>query len=196
MSPQKLNQAIARLEKFTDRWWYMPAVGGLAFLDFFIGIVPTDGLLISSVMLQPKRWLRAAFFVTIGSALGAVAVAAAVHALGTSIVDWALGPEVWESAGWVKAQQLLDDHGVWALFLMAVGPLPLVPFAILAGVGGMPLAEIFVSSLVGRAIKYVVFSWVSAKAPHLLRKFMKGPEKEAEELLAERERVEDHDSPR
>jgi membrane protein YqaA with SNARE-associated domain len=186
MNASKINQAIARLERFTDRSWYLPVVGGLAFLDFFIGVVPTDGLLISTVMLQPQRWLRAAVIVTWGSALGSLAVAAVVQSFGAPLIDWALGPEVWNSGGFVRARELLEAYGAWAIFLMAIGPLPLVPFSIIAGMGGTGLTELFVASLVGRAIKYTLFSWLSAKAPHLLRRFMKGPQKEAEEILSEK----------
>ncbi len=186
MTIHSVNHAIARIERFTDRWWYLPLIGFLAFLDYFIAVIPTDGLLISSVMLRPKNWVRAAVLVTLGSAIGSWAIAAVVQIWGTGAIDWILGEGALSSPAWSSSRANLELYGVWAIFLMAMGPLPLVPFSILAGLGGMSLSKILVASLVGRGIKYVLFAGVAARAPHLLRKWFKRPGREAIEILEER----------
>jgi membrane protein YqaA with SNARE-associated domain len=182
----ELNRWLARLEKYTDRWWYFPFMGFLAGADFFIAVVPTDGLLVSSVLVRSRYWMRAAFWFTLGSALGSWAIAAVVQTWGTGLVDWVFGAEIWQSSSWVYAKDMLAKHGWWSLFLMAAGPLPMVPFSIVAGIGGMPLTQVLVVSLVGRGVKYVTFSAVAAFAPHLLRKWFKKPREEAKEILEKR----------
>ena len=62
-----------------DRPWYVALVGGLAALDLFIMIIPTDGLLVTSVLVRPKRWVSWFLWVSIGSAVGAAALAAIIH---------------------------------------------------------------------------------------------------------------------
>ncbi len=68
-----------KIQKYGDSWWYAPIVGLLAALDSFVVIVPTDGLLVGASVLSPKLWVYNAILVTLGSTLGAVALAALVH---------------------------------------------------------------------------------------------------------------------
>ena len=179
----KTNAWIARLHRYSDRWWYFPALGLLAGADFFVAFIPTDGLLVSSVMLNPRRWIRASICVAVGSALGSVAVAAVLREHGPGAVERIFGQGILLSPSWVKTRALLDNHGIWAIFGMAVGPLPMVPISVLAGFTTLPLATIFWASLAGRGLKYFAFSWAATHAPGLFTRFFKAPKREAEGIV-------------
>jgi membrane protein YqaA with SNARE-associated domain len=158
---ERVRKVLKRFQSFADRPWYFPFLGFLAALDFYIFIVPTDALLVSSVLLRPKKWVSAFFWVGLGSALGAVALAGALQAGVFSVPD---------SETWVWLKGFFSDYGGVALALIALSPLVQFPVVVLAALSGMPLEKIFLICLVGRWIKSAVFAYVASRAPELLFK--------------------------
>lgn len=158
---------IKRLQSFADRPWYFPVLGLLAGLDLFILVVPTDALLISSVMLQPKRWVSAFFWVGLGSAVGAVALAGIVQWDSAMVMEeWF--PQAFDSSLWRTTDAFFDRHGGKALILIAFSPLVQFPAVVIAALSGMSLTKIFFISLAGRMVKSALFSWGASHAPKLL----------------------------
>lgn len=166
---EKLVQIMRQLQGFADRPWYLPFIAFLGGLDLFILIVPTDGLLISYVLLRPKHWIRAFVFLTLGCTLGALLLAFLVQS-GSSFFDYQslhsrIGGDTWK---WIDT--FVDNRGALALGVLALLPLPQFPGIVVAALAEMPLTEIFFAVLIGRATKFALFSYGASHAPKLLLK--------------------------
>lgn len=166
---QRMRIWIKHLQAFVDRWWYFPLLGLLAGLDLFILVVPTDALLVSSVMLRPKKWIGAFIWVGLGSAMGALALSGAIQ-WDPDLVMRRLFPNAFNTDLWRWMDAFFDRHGHIALCLIAASPLVQFPAIILAALSGMPLTEIFFVSLLGRWAKSAAFSYGASHAPKLLLK--------------------------
>lgn len=165
----RLKHWFQTLQKYGDSIWYAPLVAVLAALDSFIVIVPTDGLLVGASILGPRRWIYNALVITIGSTLGAVALAALIQQHGLPFL-LNIVPGVDQSQVWHWTDQAMDNWGAIALFLFALSPLMQHPAVALAALAGMPLMEMFWIIFAGRIIKYTALSWISSHAPRLLHK--------------------------
>lgn len=166
----------AHFERFTaffrlhaDRWWIPPLIAASAFADLFVLVIPTDGLLVSYVILAPRRWIYAGLWVALGSALGALAFAAVMHHHGLPFLLQIL-PGIESTKTWVWTVGLMSRWGAWAVFLISLSPILQHPAVAMAAIAGRPLLEIFALVLVARAIKYLFIAWVATHAPKLLRK--------------------------
>lgn len=166
---ERVRSAVRWLQHFADRWWYFPILGLLAGADLFILVVPTDAILISSVMLQPRRWVSAFVWVALGSAIGAVAFAAVIQ-WDTNLVMEHWFPDAFDSAAWQAMDSFFDEWGGSALLLIACSPLVQFPAVALAALSGMSLTKIFFVCLLGRSIKSALFSYGASHAPKLLMK--------------------------
>ena len=178
---KEISRWIVSLQKYANRPWYIPLVGFLALLDHFVFVIPTDALLISTVMLKKRKWIQAFLWVSIGSTLGAVLVAYLVQVFGEPMIQWLVGGDI--QTEWVKTRQFIDDYGNVGIALLAFGPFPLAPGIIIAALAGMPLFELGIWTLLGRSVKYLIFSWAATHVPHLLNRFW-GVKTELKDLLA------------
>lgn len=177
---QRFVVSIRHLQKYTDRWWYAPVIGLLAAIDHFVVVIPTDGLLISSVMLSPKRWIYNAVVVTLGSSLGALLLAFLVKLYGMEIV-LAILPNIEQHTIWITTEQFMHNYGLFIVFLVALSPIMQHPAVALAALSDVRLASIFFVVLAGRLIKYLVFAWIASHTPRLLSKIW-GIQHELEEI--------------
>lgn len=157
------------VRQFFERPWYLYLCALLAALDIFVLFIPTDGLLITYVWAKPKHWIRSAVIISIGSAVGALILAAAIRYWGEGPVDQWISDQI-SLDSWHNMTKWIETHGVWALALISGGPFPLQPGAALAALGHMPLSELFLSALFGRLVKYILFAYLSVRMPHLLRR--------------------------
>lgn len=158
------------LRRFVGKPWYLPLISILAALDLYVMVVPTDPLLISYVLVKPKKWIPAFLWVGIGSAIGSFSVGALIYyGAGDFLQSWF--PDLFHSGGWEATRQFIQNHGGVALGLISASVLPQQPAVVLAALGGMPLAEIFFAILIGRLAKYGLFAWVASHAPRLLQRF-------------------------
>ena len=167
---EQLRNWLLRLEKHADRPWYIPTIALLAGLDLFVVIIPTDGLLVTSALLLPKKWMRLACFVSLGSALGALCLTVAIQYWGHDFLEH-LGVGALGSDSWTYWSEVLHRFGWLALVGLAAGPLPLQPGTVVAAVGNVPPSEVFTFILLGRLMKYLLLSWVATHAPNLLSRF-------------------------
>jgi len=162
-----------RLRRFADRIWYLPFISFLAFIDLFILLIPTDFLLVTYVLLKPKKWIAAMIWISLGSAFGALALAGILQYGGAELVEqWF--PRVFQSGHWSSTSEFVRKHGAPALALISVSILPQQPGVVIAALSRMPLFEIFLSVLVGRLAKYALFSWLASHAPKQLERFALG----------------------
>ncbi len=164
-----MRKAIQLLQRFVDRPWYPPLIGGLAALDNLVLVIPNDGILISSTMLAPRRWFMNALFVAIGSTVGAMVLSALVELHGLPWIQETY-PGIVGSRTWEWSAQFFESYGLFLVFAVAITPFVQQPAVILASLANTPLLELAAVIFVGRFIKFLVMTYVSAHAPRLLTK--------------------------
>lgn len=166
---QKISAYVQVIQSFVDRIWYPQLVAFLAALDNLIIVIPIDGILISSSILTPKRWITLATNVAIGSTLGALILASLVEYLG---LPWLLGiyPSIDESLTWIWTEKFFRQYGLLLVFGVAVSPIMQQPAVILAGLANTPLLKLAMVIFAGRYIKALVMAYVGSHTPRLLDK--------------------------
>ncbi|MES2856979.1 MAG: hypothetical protein V4692_14015, partial [Bdellovibrionota bacterium] len=152
----------------------------LAFADIFVVFLPTDGILISSSMLRPKKWLTLAFAITIGSTLASIALAIIVQRQG---LPWVIEtyPGIDQSQAWIWADSFFEKYGLLLVFAIGASPFFQQPSVILAALANTPVLHIGLALFTGRLMKYLVFSYVASHTPRLLSKLW-GMKSELEEV--------------
>jgi membrane protein YqaA with SNARE-associated domain len=165
----KIRASVKILQVFADRYWYPPLIGFLAALDNLIVVIPTDGLLISSSMIIPKRWLILAINVAIGSTLGALALAVLVEYQGWPLI-LKLYPNIEASTTWNMTRTFFESYGLFLVFLIAIAPFAQQPAVILAALAQTPLWQLLTVVFIGRLIKFLIMAYVGSHAPRLLNK--------------------------
>jgi membrane protein YqaA with SNARE-associated domain len=164
-----ITHAVKLLQYYIDRVWYLPMLSLLAFLDNFLVVIPTDGILISSSMLKPSKWFYFGTFIAVGSAIGVLGLSFLVQYYGIEIIE-SLFPNIQASGPWIKAQKWFDMYGLWLLFFVAITPLTQQPAIILAVLAGVPIYKIVAIEFVGRWLKFLFMAYIGSHAPHLLKK--------------------------
>lgn len=177
---EKIKGLVKQLQHYSNRWWYSPLIAFLAGLDNLIVIIPTDGILISSTMLRPKKWLLYAFFISFGSTLGGMILAALVQSHG---LPWILQfyPTITTSQSWILTESFFTKYGLLLVFIIAATPLTQQPTVILAALAHTPLEKIAITVFAGRFLKYIVMGYIASHAPKLLTKLW-GLQEELEEV--------------
>jgi membrane protein YqaA with SNARE-associated domain len=160
---------IEHLQKFVDRVWYPPLLAVLAGLDNFVLIVPTDGLLISSSMLTPRRWWINSLCISLGSCAGALILAFLVEMHG---LPWILQfyPGIDQTFTWTWTEGFFDQYGLILVFVVAITPLMQQPTVILASLANTNLIELGAVIFVGRTLKFLAMGYIGSHAPGLLKK--------------------------
>lgn len=155
-----------------DSPWYPVLLFISAFADVWLIVIPTDGLIIASTLAKPKRWKSFALFFTLGSSLGALALAYFVNQHGLPWIQ-EIFPEFVKSSFWTTTESWVDAIGLWAVFLIAGTPLSQQPAVILAALSHHTVFSIFVVVLLGRALKYALMGFLCAHAPEHLEPLAK-----------------------
>lgn len=166
---QRMSRWIVSFQKHVNRTWYAPLLGLIAALDCFVLVIPTDGILISSAMLRPKRWLILAVCTAIGSTFGAMLFAALVEYHG---LPWILEiyPTINSGAMWSLATQFFERFGLLLVFAVAAAPITQHPIVILAVLAKVSLFKLGLVMLAGRLFKCLIMAYVASHAPRLLAK--------------------------
>ena len=166
---ENIQNLVKSLQLYTDRIWYAPLIGLLAALDNLLIIIPTDGILVSSTMLRTKSWILFAVSISVGSTLGAMALAAVVELKG---LPWILEvyPGLDESLSWTWTMQFFEKYGMFLVFFVAATPLMQHPAVILASLANTPLMKLAIVILSGRMLKYLIMGYIASHAPRLLKK--------------------------
>lgn len=141
----------------------------LAGLDNFVIVVPTDGLLISSTLLAPRKWFRFWLLTAVGSSLGALGVAALIQVFGFVVIQ-NFFPSLVTSSAWIWTESFFHQYGLWLLLFVAATPLVQHPAIILSVLAKHPLGQIFLVIFLGRLFKYFVMTWAARYAPAKLSK--------------------------
>lgn len=164
-----LHRLFLKTRELVDRKWYPLLIGFLTFLDVFTIVVPSDGILVSSVLLRPKRWARTAFAMTIGSFLGGALFGTLVYYYGEGFI-LALMPAITETVAWAWTQEFFLKYGLVVVFLAAASPVSFQPAIFFAVIAHAPFPLILAMLLAGRSLKNFVIAWVSYRTPRALGK--------------------------
>lgn len=170
--PRRLKQFIEKLTLYVDRPWYVPLMGFLVFIDLFVGFIPSEAVLVKTVLLKPRSWVLITVVLISSSALGAVTLGYLAHTYGEPFLHWLAG-DILHSDEWKWAHDFIERHGPWAMALISLSPLPQQPAVAACGLAGMPLMTLFSAVWLGRAPKYFGFAYLATKAPHLYEKYLK-----------------------
>lgn len=187
-SPPRPASALGRwsvwLRRCSARPWFLPAGGFVAAADFFLPILPTQSLLIASTLLHPARWLRVGFWFLVGGVLGGAILAAVVDTWGQVIAGWLLG-DAMQGAGWRRTQELVQRHGAWALFALALAPWPVRTGVAVCAFAGVPWPQIVLALLAGRAVAFPGLAFLVSRSPPWLARLRFFARLRAEVLLIE-----------
>ncbi len=173
MAKNKLEQYIRiqvyKLQRYANRPWYPPLIGLLALLDNIVIVIPNDGILMSSAMLKPKKWVIYSVAVAIGSTLGALLLAAVVELQG---LPWIIGhyPELTQTKSWIWSQEFFGKYGLIFLFAVSISPLMQQPAVILASLANTSLYQLAIIIFAGRFLKFLAMSYIASHSPKYLKK--------------------------
>lgn len=162
-----VSKAILRLETWIDHPFGLPILAFLAAIDLFVMVIPTEGVLISSVLLRPKRWLAIVFWISTGSAAGALFLGLVIHHFGPAAVEFFFKGAL-HSSSWSRVENWVGRYGAPALAAIAASPLPQQPAVVITALGKLPIVMIFGMVWLGRAPKYFLFGWLASHMPGVL----------------------------
>lgn len=174
MISKKYHFAIARivkkLQRFTNRFWFPPLISLLALLDVLIIIIPTEGILISSILLKNKRWITFALSVAIGSTIGSVLLINLIEHYGLQEV-LKYYPSIDQTLLWKWTLNFFNQYGLLVVFLIGITPLTQQPVLIFAALSKISFPPLIIVILISRIIKFGAIAYIASHAPRMLSKF-------------------------
>lgn len=170
---------LPRLEGFLQRWvrlaaesrLFLPLTGLLAFTGTATALFPVTSVVVPAVLLVPERWKQLALVTALGSALGATALVLFFHHLGWSQI-YVHFPELTNQVRWVELSRWINQHGTFALFVIAASPLPQTPALAFFSLTEPDYAAVFGAMLMGKGLKYSVFAWISKRFPRYFAQWL------------------------
>ena len=175
---KSVDKVLAKIQLQVQRPYYFLLLGFVTLIDAFVLVIPTDGLLVTSVLGHPKAWLRNALATSIGSVLGSLLLASAIELYGIDLL-LTLAPGIETSSAWARSTELMLNYGIYAIFLVGLSPLPQQPIVVIAALAKISLPLLAILLLSGRLLKYLIIAFVSAKSPEYINK-IRGIKKELE----------------
>lgn len=167
-----MGKRLAALELKLQGWMERANRGhhllGLATLLSFGGTIsaayPVTIIIVTSVMLAPRRWLSLCLGCATGSALAGAVIVGVSHMLGYNEIH-TLFPNLISAETWTDAASWIGDYGVWAIFGVGASPLPQMPLLIFFGIVDDRILEAFVALLAGKVLKYGAIAWITQHFP-------------------------------
>jgi membrane protein YqaA with SNARE-associated domain len=156
-------------KRHSNRPWYLPIVCALAFIDLFVLFIPTEGMIVTTSVMRPRRWLPTSIAVTLSSTLGALTMAYLTRIYGEQFVGWIAGNELLQSSIWAKTETWIAQYGFWGIWFIALGPLPQQPAILISALAHMDPNSIALAVFLGRLPKYVGFSYLATKGEQWIR---------------------------
>ena len=173
-SLEKIKNRISKIFRFTDREWYPYAVSALTAADVFVGVIPSDALLVSAVLGRPKKWIKIGLMFAIGNFLGAALLAGIVYWDADLLREFF--PQFFQSNAWLTVANFMEKYGGFALVVAIMGPFPIQPFIILPLLSGFPFKTFLIIYSLARLFKVLLVAWLASHTPKLLTKWSLGLE--------------------
>jgi membrane protein YqaA with SNARE-associated domain len=155
---KKINAYLRRIaewmESFANTKYSLWALFGFAFAEASFFPIPPDVLLIAIALAYPKRSYLAAFWCTIGSALGGVLGYLIGYSLmetvGAKIIAFYHFEETWQKV----VATFNSDVGYWFLAGAAFTPIPYKVATIAAGATNQSFLPFLIISIIGRGLRF------------------------------------------
>lgn len=142
----------------------------LSFCGTLTATYPVTAVIVTSVLLVPRHWLRLSLASATGSALAGAIIVGVSHLLGYNEIH-TLFPNMISEQTWSEASHWIADYGVWAIFGVGASPLPQMPLLIFFGIVDDRILEAFLALLGGKILKYSAVAWVTQHFPEKLAFF-------------------------
>lgn len=142
----------------------------LSFGGTLTAAYPVTAVIVTAVMMAPRRWLSLSLASSLGSALAGAIVVGVSHWLGYNEIHH-LFPNLISPKTWDEASRWIGDYGVWAIFGVGASPLPQMPLLIFFGIVDDRIFEAFAALFAGKLIKYTIVAWVTQHFPEKLSFF-------------------------
>jgi len=137
---------------------------GLFFVSFFDSIfspIPPDPLLLISVAVNKKKWLRLTASVFVGSILGAIVA----YVLGRAFYDtfgvWMIDTYSLQEE-FAKVQISFQENTFLAVLVAAVTPIPYKLFTLTAGFTNASIFQFILASVIGRGSRYFLLGYITS----------------------------------
>jgi membrane protein YqaA with SNARE-associated domain len=160
---------ISTIQKFVNRIWFGPLLIFLSMCDSLIVIIPTTGIMISSTIVQRKRWWQFGVYVAIGSALGAFIIVMLTKFYGLEKLS-ILFPTLMSSTIWKWTLYFFKQYGLLVVFVVGLLPFSQQPALILATLSNISITPLIAAILISRLIKFPFIAYLASHAPKLLGK--------------------------
>ena len=125
--------------------------------------IPSDPLLVATVLAQPKRWRQLALGCTMASVTGGVGGWALGKFCSPYLHEWlAMLPETLAApAAFAAVEVGFARFGIFLVFLGAFSPLPYKVIAVSAGIGGFGLLPFVLTSIIGRGLRFAIVAGIA-----------------------------------
>jgi membrane protein YqaA with SNARE-associated domain len=166
---------IRKLYFWTIHWaatrHALPALAGLAFAESSFFPVPPDVLLIAMTFAAPRRWVRYAFWCSVGSIVGGV-------------VGYAIGWGLWDTVGkaivdfyhgqalMAKIHDWYEQFGFFGVLAAAVTPIPYKVFTIASGWFKFHFGLFLLASAIGRPFRFFLVAGLIGRYGERVRPFL------------------------
>lgn len=139
---------LKKIQKYTQKPWYVLLIAGLLAIDHFVLVLPADLLAISAMLVKRKEiWLKA-FILAVGSSLGVLLMVVLVQA--NFHFDF--------HSSWIE--NFFKQYGLGTIFILGTLPVPQQPAAILAALSGVSSFKIFLMCFIGRLLKFEFYAYL------------------------------------
>lgn len=172
--------SAAWLQKQIDKKLFPWVLALAGFLDVWLIVIPTDGIIIAATLAHPKNWKRYALALSLGSTIGGLSLAFVFANYGIMAIESQF-PGFVGSSFWLATEFWVGRLGLWALFLVAASPLSQQPAIILTAMTHHTLTSIFLTVLAGRGAKYFFLCYMIKWAPNKVMNLW-GVRQELEEI--------------
>ena len=155
---KKIKIFLSEFHQYVEKPWYPYIMGVIAFVDYFLIIIPLDAMVVASIIACRKRWFMISLWTTLGSSLGAVLFSLLIQFYGIRFIQtWF--PHLLDGDFAHMCEKWLHHYGSIALFVIAAMPLAQHPTVAIATLAQIATVTIGVTMLLGRFFKYCVYSW-------------------------------------
>lgn len=149
----------------------LPALFGVSFIESSVFPIPPDVLMIPMVLAQRARAFLIALVATCGSVLGALLGYWIGSALMDTVGQWVLTVYGKEDA-YAQLAARFAEYGGWAVLFAALTPFPFKVITIFSGAVGLPLPIFLLTSVIGRAGRFLIVAALLWKFGPPIRDFI------------------------
>ncbi len=131
----------------------------VSFVDSFISPMPPDPFLALLTIINPKKWIRYAFFTTVlgvlGGLIGYLIGFAMFETIGERLIEIYDMHEVVQRVG-----DSFSNHAFITIFIAAFTPIPYQIATVTAGLFQINILTFIIASIIGRGIRFFIVGGV------------------------------------